>query len=889
MKTPTLLKAAALASLLVSPPVGAQQSDRTDGMRFVPHVADQFRALTVLADPFGYHISTTPNPSGCRHYQAITRVEGADGTSFFLVSRSGNTPDLGIPELFFCNDSPHETFYGNLVVFKMGSRGQHRERLRSNRLRKGVHVDGTPPPAEDVATIFFTVVGGDPDDPDPARRPGLVFRDGEAPELVQRVYQHPGGMQLVGHMLALANESPLRPTIPDPESTRDHRLPPIPDPTYDVAPHPTAILFFDVSDPEAPVFKSQFAPLNGPEGDPDSQPLLGADGLGVTPLPGGLYLMAVKGGFESADPIFFYRSNSGDLASPQLKWEFVTRTRVPEVADSHQALQFLREGGMDGDLYMAGARGNPFFGDHDRIDLYRVRCETPDCAPGEQVRFTIVVEDKRISPFPSNGGVTLANTAAATGFHITPSGELLFYATEHDNDGPDGTVKAGEWRHRDMVREGSPTLLPTAVVNGPFEVDEGRTVSLTGTAEPPITKAWIQLYDGTDFLALDTVVDFEDVALDDFDDFVVLEPGLDFGPPAEPPSTPVVITRADKAQSWKWFAPAGCSIVARDHEGDTLVATRTLVGDGQLHKDAALELVQNDGGTDDVNQKLDAVDFSDDCVRYYATAFALRWDLDRNGSFETTGAAVTFDALAFDGPSDVAVPVEAQHPSGGPVGRATAKVHVRNVAPQLTQLRVTDSAGRQVNVDVPFVLTKVPVTAGAAFTDPGILDHQTATLAWGDGAVESQTAFTAFDEAFGDGTGAVSHRHRYTLAGSFPIALSVADDDGGVGATSTVVRVVTPRQAVEEILALLDGAIAGTSDADVLKDLANARKALFGNPSGNNGALEKIRDGNDKAAIAFLQQAISWLHRAQADGASDAGVATLTALLEQVVDSLSAA
>src|SRR4051794_26444710 len=100
MKTQMFLNTAALASLLVSLPVSAQQSDRADGMRFVPNVVEQFRALTELADPFGYHISTTPNPSGCRHYQAITRVDGADGTPFFLVSRSGNTPDLGIPELF---------------------------------------------------------------------------------------------------------------------------------------------------------------------------------------------------------------------------------------------------------------------------------------------------------------------------------------------------------------------------------------------------------------------------------------------------------------------------------------------------------------------------------------------------------------------------------------------------------------------------------------------------------------------------------------------------------------------------------------------------------------------------------------------------------------------
>ena len=33
--------------------------------------------------------------------------------------------------------------------------------------------------------------------------------------------------------------------------------------------------------------------------------------------------------------------------------------------------------------------------------------------------------------------------AAASGFHVTPTGELLFYATEHDNDGPAGTNGRG--------------------------------------------------------------------------------------------------------------------------------------------------------------------------------------------------------------------------------------------------------------------------------------------------------------------------------------------------------------------------------------------------------------------------------------------------------------
>lgn len=887
MNIKTLWKAAALASLLVLPPAGAQQSDRADGMRFVPNVPEQFRALTQFADPLGFHISTTPNPSMCRHYQAITRVDGADGTPFFLVTRSGNTPDIPVlPDELACDDSPGETRNGHLVVFRMGSRDKHGERLRSNRLRKGVHVNNTQPPAEDVATIFFTVVGGDPDDPDPAKRPGLVLGHGEGPGPVQRVYQHPGGMQLVGKMLAIANEAPKRPTITLPGSPPGSPPIQVPDPTYDVAPHPTAILFFDVSDPEDPAFRSQFAPMDGPADDPDSKPLKGADGLGVTPLPNGLYLMAVKGGFEDEDPIFFYRSTIGDLSSPDLEWEFVAETTVPEVEDSHQTLQFLREGSIEGDLYMAGARGtpNPFASDRDRIDLFHVNCITKNCAPGEGVEVTFRYHGQRISPFPSTGGTRLANLAAATGFHVTPSGELIFYATEHDNDGPNETVKAGEWRHRNMVREGSPTLLPRAVASGPSEVDEGSGASLSGAAEPSITRAWIQLFNNTGFSGLYPVVDYRDYDLDDFDNFFALEPRLVPSIPTTPPTPPELITLNDKARSWKWYAPAGCSIFAMDFHQGTLDEARTLAGDNAVHEDSDLLNVLNDGGTDDIDQELDAVDFLDNCDQYYAAPFVLRWDLDLNGSFEATGSPVTFQAV--EGPQEVSVPARAQHPSGGPVGEAAVKIKIRNVAPQLTPLLVTDSAGHLVNVEVPFVLTGVPVTAAATFTDPGLIDHQTATIAWGDGAVEPQTTFTAFDEALGDGTGSVSHTHRYTLAGLQTIALSVSDDDAGVDAESVAVRVLTPEQAVLEILARLDVVIAGTTDREILKDLEKARRALAGNHSGNMGALEAIRDGNDQAAVAFLEQAVFWLREAQADGAD---VALLISLLEQVVASLSAA
>src|SRR5262245_56007204 len=91
----------ALLGVLTSSAMG-QTSNRKDGMRFVPDVQHAFYNFTEYPEPLGFHITTTPNPSTCRHYQGMARAHGADGTPFFLVTRSGNTP---FPGEIFCDDS----------------------------------------------------------------------------------------------------------------------------------------------------------------------------------------------------------------------------------------------------------------------------------------------------------------------------------------------------------------------------------------------------------------------------------------------------------------------------------------------------------------------------------------------------------------------------------------------------------------------------------------------------------------------------------------------------------------------------------------------------------------------------------------------------------------
>ena len=101
----------------------------------VPDVVGQFNALTERADPLGFHIGESPDPSTCKHYQGLARIEGPDGTPYLIVTRSGNTPDV-IPGLMTpCDDSPARPATAAPVV-RMGSRDTHGERFRSNRQTK---------------------------------------------------------------------------------------------------------------------------------------------------------------------------------------------------------------------------------------------------------------------------------------------------------------------------------------------------------------------------------------------------------------------------------------------------------------------------------------------------------------------------------------------------------------------------------------------------------------------------------------------------------------------------------------------------------------------------------------------------------------------------------
>jgi hypothetical protein len=829
MKSPGVLPIIAIITLSMAGTAAAQEPSQSP--RVLTDVVGQFNALTQRPDAMGFELYG-PDPGQCQHMQAVVRVDAPDGTPYLLVTRSGITSDT-------CPGRASDK--ANMYIVKMGTRDKDGERMRSNRLRRNTETTHTAPDTADrvVRAILF---------------------DGttEWPH-----YGHPGGMQLVGDILVLALEAG--------ESGQP----------------PTKILFLDVRDPENPVMLPRpFIPESDKAGVVAITPC--GSGRELLPCATGHFLMMITGGHN--EELRFFESTTDKLTSKDLDWDLLYTWHKDELIgsswpDSHQTLHFLRQ--SDGRLFLAGARAEGtvegYFGD-DYVDLYEVGIN------GSKIELTQRSTRHMISHPTGEGiydpsrqevlyGGRLASFAAASGFHITPKGELLFYATEHDNDGPEGTngrgsVKMGEWRHIDLFRPGSPAYLPNLTAPDAVTVDEGSSIAVSAAAAPPIAKAWIELFEDFGYGGRFVVVEHPDWFKDNFDDFGALDRGFLFDP----------VRFDNRAASWRWFAPGSCNMRANEHSFDDSsfpgTRSRTLSGTGVRQSDRNLKDVAPDSGSGDMFQVVSSIQFSDSCSAYYSTPLVVRWDLDFDGAKETTAGTVTLSAARLDGPSDRALAIDTRHPADGLTATKDIVIHVRNVNPVVGSWALLDAAGRRIGVDVPFALQNRPVSGVATFTDQGRLDHQTAAVEWGDGT--TTRTFSDFADAFDGATGRLTAKHAYSVPGAYNARVAVTDDDLGTGTSDAAVRVVSPADAVKQAIALLDALIATAPDSARVS-LAAARAALAGaGKSGEaSGALEKIDRELVSAAAARLRVASR-----QLDRASDL---VDLAIIQAIVDEVAAA
>ena len=840
---------------------------------FVPNVVEQFNKLALRPDGLAFGIGDSPDPTTFKHYQGMARTHGP-GPPYVFISRSGNDPICA-----FCN---HD--YGNLLIVRMGSRDASGERFRTNRLiRDWVSVvrdaNGEPVLDENGDFIPWTK----PPDPRDTTVADITFNGEDG----WPSYGHPGGMQLVGDVLAVALETPYE---GDPANL---------------------ILFLDVSNPETPTRLSSFAPEPGTN--------YSAGLIGLTPVTnqggeGVRYLMITTGG--NNHDVRLYRSLSTDpanengatdLKSENIPWELLRSINKDEIEScsggaewpegngAYQSLNFVRQQSLNGPLFVVGARNTfPGTAGSDFLDLYEVNVD----AYGNPEQCMLSRSGSRqVTSYPYNGHGDSANLAAASGTYVSPSGELVVYGTEYENDGPfeiaeNGlagrrTVRFVEWRHRDMVRADSPTLRPTIETPGLVEVDEGSSVTLAGQGRGALSKAWIQLFedDGAgsslpDFLDDDAwmAIDYEDWGKDNFDDFSQFDARTD-------------TEFNDNAGSWRWFAPSGCTIRANEDQFFATTGvfpgshTKTLYGDGSVHQESDLDAVPSDvGGGRYMNDVISSVQFFPtaevdppfpDCHAYYNAQIGVAWDFDLNGSFETVGQNPPFSASELDGPVVRTVNARGQHPTDttslGHSPPTAVNITVRNVAPRVSSLKLVDSLGRTVGTDVPFALVGLEYTIQGSFTDPGKPDHQTATLNLGDGTTVSSSAFDAFSDAFGGVTGQLRKRHRYNTPGTYTLRLDVLDDDGGQTTAAITVNVVSPIGALQAVVGEIDLLLATATNSHVIRALRDAREDLAGynNGAGHNGAIDHLQRGNFVAALFKIEDAIKAFWRAEAAGGGD--------------------
>ena len=152
------------------------------------------------------------------------------------------------------------------------------------------------------------------------------------------------------------------------------------------------------------------------------------------------------------------------------------------------------------------------------------------------------------------------------------------------------------------------------------------------------------------------------------------------------------------------------------------------------------------------------------------------WDFDDDGEYDdATGQMPVFSAVGRDGPTSVTVNLKVVD-EWGEVSLAEATILVLNVAPVVTLLKEIS----------PSIDSSLPgmVTIEATIVDAGITDFHNVSIDWGD----SSASNPSIDEH--DGMGSLVTMHQYMRGGTYPVTLTITDDDGAETRASLIVQSV---------------------------------------------------------------------------------------------------
>lgn len=465
----TALNPAVLGLLAIWAGVTAAAHAQPAGGYRVPDLVTQFSQINYFGDAMGFNRGVAEDAMLCKHYQTVCRVEGA-GQPYLILVRSGN--DTGACE--GAGDDP-----GELIVVRMDSRGSSGERLRSNKLQLDSRFADTAPYSQDAAVGSYRFDGHDDG-------------DGQWPP-----FCHPGGSQIVDDVMFVAMEHNWA------TGTEQDG----------------GILLLDVSNPE------DIAPIKF--FDMDTK--IGVTAVTLDPDTGRYLLLMTGGSFDSGEYCVFYETSSGNLHDPNLTLNYLgawNSDTDPDPGDDDkwgtgslewQNINFVRD--TNGDLYaicLDNATMVTTSGD-DWARLFRVLRTTN----GNQHTFDLDFVAERNLKLNDETGPHMGDLDAGAGVYVSPTGQLIIYTCEHDNDGPEGSIRMGEFRNYNMNNSG------TDFCNG-----------------------WITIYETTygwdDDGAKSATLDWQDRALEewnnlsDFEDFSSDPDGWN-----------------DEAESVRWCIPPG--------------------------------------------------------------------------------------------------------------------------------------------------------------------------------------------------------------------------------------------------------------------------------------------------------------------------------------------
>lgn len=774
----------------------------------VRDAVSQFRALKHHGEAIGWILPEdegAPDPSTFDHYQGVARYPGSGTPVLYVTQLDDDDPVLpGAPDKG-----------GYLLIAQMSTRPRSGERLRSNLQVRGLDTIETSPPASDtyVRSIRFD---------------GSVLVDGQP----LPAYKHPGGMAIVDDVLLMALDQ------------RQHSDAPI-----------GQIVLFDLRPDREDPHPIAALPVDHP-----------IDNLAVIRRVDGSLLLWVNGG--GGQVTRFYGFSSGDIRSPNLSLTLLQNWSPqapgalvndvdaacegndwPEDTDAHQSATFLRQ--TDGALFLLMTRNTiaPSLG-CDVADLFRV-----DQTIG--FRLTRVASKHMFCSYDRTG--TICGFGAAAGGYVSPSGELLLYSVPHDDqDGFDPDfVRMAEFRHRHVSTEDSPLRLPTVDAGGQYAVDEGGTITLSGSGRPPADRPWVELYDDDDLEDRSIVIDYDDRNLLELENFAFLD---QFG---------------DKTSAVRWRSPIGLDVELYD---DHDFHDRYIVLKGTGHTEAIENLATQTVVTGVVEHpdrdEGDGIEFGDktSSARWVGApppaTVSFAWDLDEDGTFDdASSASPIFDRTLDDDVVTVRLRVTA---ADGASNVASSVVTVTNVAPRIESATLRDSLGNVIGAGNAIAFVGLPVALDVRFTDPGRADTQTALVDWGDGPPDG--TFNAFSDAHGGRVGRLQDTHAFGAAGAYDIVTTITDDDGGATPVTLEVEVLSPIDAIGGIADLLTDLIAAATNPNVAAALRSARDELVGNHGGTpptNGALDKLEAGDPVGAITKLQSALAFLLLAESAGAGD--------------------